>query len=168
MTAVVVRDATQTDLPAISDLYNALISTTTVAWTEEVESLEDRAAWFEERKRAGDPVLVAQEDARVIGFCSFGEFRDNKKWPGYRFTAEITIHVEGEHHGKGVGRALIDELVSRARARGLHVLVAAVDGANAQSVGFHEAMGFRVVARMPEVGWKFGGWLELVFLQRTL
>jgi phosphinothricin acetyltransferase len=76
--------------------------------------------------------------------------------------------VAESHWGTGVGRAIVEALVERARDAGLHVIVAAVDGDNAGSIAFHERVGFTQVARMPEVGHKFGRWLDLVFLQRTL
>ena len=168
-----IRPATPDDLPAIRALYNARIPTTTTAWTEEPESLADREAWFAQRTARRDGVLVAVADGdgptgTVVGFAAYGPFRDDVKWPGYRFTAEHTVHVADEWHGRGVGRALIEGLLDHARAKGLHVMVAAVDGANEGSIRFHERLGFEVVARMPETGFKFGRWLELVLLQRTI
>jgi phosphinothricin acetyltransferase len=164
-----VRDATEADVPAISALYNALVTTTTVAWTETPESLEDRRRWFAARTGVGDATLVAtDEHGLVIGYAAFGPFRDNAKWPGYRLTVEHTIHVDAEWHGRGVGRGLLGELVERATHQGMHVMVGAVDGANEASIRFHERLGFEVVARMPEVGRKFDRWLDLVLLQRRL
>lgn len=162
------RDAVAADLPAILELSNALVLTTTAAWTEEPETIEERRAWFAQRQAAGDAVLVAVEGGEVVGFCAWGPFRDNRRWPGYRFTVEHSIHVREDRQGQGIGRALLEALVERARAAGLHALVAAVDGANEGSVAFHRAFGFEEVARMPEVGRKFERWLDLVLLQRTL
>lgn len=163
---VLIRPATSDDLEAINDLYNALIPTTVIAWTEQTYPMEDRVTWFAARRAAGDPVLVAETHGGVIGYASYAEFRDNQKWPGYRFTAELTIHVAESSHGRGVGRALMTRLIEAARDAGLHVLVAGVDGENDQSILFHKAMGFVEVARMPETGRKFGRWLDLVMLQR--
>lgn len=165
-----VRDATAADVPAILGLYNALIPTTTVAWTEELETLDGVEAWFAAKADRAHPVLVAVDDAsgEVVGYCTYGDFRDVRRWPGYRFTVEHTVHVRGDHHGTGVGRALVEALLERARAAGLHTVVAAVDGANEGSVRFHERLGFEVVARMPELGFKHGRWLDLVLLQRRV
>lgn len=165
---MLVRPATEADLPAINDLYNELIPTTTTAWTEEPMPMAERAAWFAARQEAGDAVLVAEVDSAVVGFTAYGEFRDNKKWPGYRFTAELTIFVDGAVHGQGIGRALMLSLLDAARAQGLHVLVAAVDAETKGSLAFHRAMGFTEVARMPGVGFKFGRRLDLVLLQRVV
>ena len=166
---VQIRDADEADLPAISDLYNALIATTTVAWTETPETIADRRAWFAARTGEGDATVVAvDEDGRVIGYAAFGPFRDNAKRPGYRTTVEHTIHVDAHHHGRGVGRALIEALVVRAQAQRLHVMIGALDGANEASIRFHERLGFEVVARLPETGRKFDRWLDLVLVQRML
>ena len=163
-----VRDATEADLTAIRALYNALVPTTTVAWTEELETAEERAAWFVEQWRLGFPVLVAEDEGTVVGYGAYGWFRMDGRWPGYDRTVEHSVHVAESHWGSGVGRALVEALVGRARAAGLHVIVAAVDGDNAGSIAFHERLGFTEVARMPEVGHKFGRWLDLVLLQRVV
>jgi L-amino acid N-acyltransferase len=163
-----VRDAVEGDVPAIAGLYNALIPTTTVAWSETVQTVDDRLAWFRRQRDRDLPVLVAVVDDAVVGFTAFGDFRGAGLWPGYRFTVEHTIHVDETCWGRGVGRALLDELVGRAVSLGMHVMVAAIDGGNDASIRFHERLGFTVVARMPEVGHKFGRWLDLVLMQRVL
>ena len=165
---MIVRDATVDDLVAISGLYNALIPTSTVAWTEQPETIEERRAWFAARTGDGDATVVAEADGRVVGYAAFGPFRDNAKWPGYRTTVEHTIHVDADHHGAGVGRALMEALVDRARHQGMHVMIGALDGANEASIAFHRRLGFEVVGRLPETGRKFGRWLDLVFVQRML
>jgi len=162
-----IRPASLADAEAISGLYNALVATDTVAWTDEPESVDERRAWIGAQEQRGDPVLVA-DDGEVIGFASFGEFRDSSKWPGYRFTVEHTIHVRGDRWGAGVGRGLMEALFEIARAHGKHVMVGGVDGANDASLRFHERLGFVEVARMPEIGRKFDRWLDLVLVQRIL
>jgi len=166
--SVVVRDCEDADVEASLAIYNELVPTTTVAWTERPVTLEERRAWIVEQRGRGFPVLVAEEDGRIVGVASYGDFRDTAHWEGYRFTVELSIHVTGARRGAGVGRELMATLVRRAREAGLHVLVAAVDGDNVDSIRFHEHLGFVQVARMPEVGLKFGRRLDLVLLQRVL
>jgi phosphinothricin acetyltransferase len=171
---VLIRDATEADMAAVTTIYNALIDTTTVAWTEQHQTLEERLAWFAEQQAEGDTVLVAVDDGRapdrepVVGFAAYGSFRGAGRWPGYRYTVEHTIHLDRSCWGAGVGRQLLEALIGRARGAGMHVMVGAIDGDNIGSIDFHERLGFVEVARMPEVGRKFDRWLELVLMQRIL
>lgn len=166
--AVVVRPAHEGDLDAIRDLFNALIPTTTIAYREHLADDTEIAAWFAGQQAADFPVLVADAGGPVIGYATYGSFRGGARFPGYRHTAELTIHVDAAYHGRGVGRTLIDALVAAARARGIHVLVAGIDADNTASIEFHRRLGFVETARMPEVGTKFGQWLTLVLMQRTI
>jgi L-amino acid N-acyltransferase len=168
MSGVLIRDASEADLRAITNLYNAWIPTHTITWTETLTMLEERATWFERQQVEGWPVLVADVAGEVVGFTALEPCRGEGKWPGYRSTAELSIHVAEASWGHGVGRALIEGLVERACAAGIHVLVAAIDGDNTASIRFHERLGFVEVARMPQVGQKFGRWLDLVLMQRII
>lgn len=164
-----VRPALPDDLEAIGRLYNRLIATDTVTWRDEEASSAELAEWFDRQQAEGNPVLVAEEDLDVVGYVTWGGFRGVGGQPnGYRHSKELTIHVDGAQHGRGVGRALIDALAAEAAVRDVHVLVAGVDAANEGSIRFHEALGFEEVARMPEVGRKFDRWLDLVLLQRIV
>ena len=162
------RPATGDDLPAITAIQNALLGSTTIEWTDEPHTVDDRRAWLERHWRDGHPVIVAEVDGEVVGFAAYDDFRDTSKWPGYRFTVEHTIHVDERRWGSGVGRSLIEALVEHARRAGKHTMVAAVDADNEGSVRFHERLGFVEVGRMPEVGAGQGRWLSLVLLQRSL
>ena len=166
---LLIRDAVVEDMAAVRDIYNALVPTTSIAWTEVPETLREREEWFRNLVREGHPVLVAVDASdEVIGFAAYGSFRGAGRWPGYRHTVEHTIHVREDRWGLGAGRRLLEELIVRARAAGMHVLVGAVDGANDASLRFHERLGFVEVARMPEVGRKFDRWLDLVLVQLVL
>jgi phosphinothricin acetyltransferase len=165
---LIIRDATELDAPTITDLYNASIPGTTITWTEEIDSYEQRASWLEYQRNHKFPVLVADDSGNVVGFASYGFFRGEGKWPGYRLTAEHSIHVQEGYWRRGVGRALMEGLVERAKLAGIHVLVAAIDGDNDVSINFHARLGFVEVARMPQIGHKFGRWLDLVLMQRVL
>ncbi len=159
------RDAAECDLPGLADIYNEVIATSTAVYSSTPVTLEDRRRWWRARLEAGYPVLVAADDSGVIGFATFGDFR---AWPGYRFTVEHTVHVRADRRGGGVGTGLLEALFPRAEALGKHMMIAAVDAANASSIRFHERLGFRQAGCLREVGRKFDRWLDLVFLQRRI
>jgi phosphinothricin acetyltransferase len=166
---MVIRDATELDLPAISGIYNALIDSTTITWTEQHETLEARLAWFARQEQLGYPVLVAEDPATgdVAGFATFGDFRDAHKWPGYRFVVEHSVHVAEPYWSRGVGRRLVLALLDRAAALGKTQMIGGIDGANDASIRFHERLGFREVARLESIGFKHDTWLDLVLMQRS-
>jgi L-amino acid N-acyltransferase len=164
---ITVRDAAFEDLPAIVDLVNVAVDTTTV-YSERRYTIDDRTVWLTARRERGFPVLVAEADGRFVGFGTYGDFRDSIALPGYRTTVEHSVYVVAEHHGDGVGRLLVEALLERARAAGIHVMVGAVDAENEASLRFHQRLGFVEVGRMPEIATKWGRWLDLVLVQRTV
>lgn len=159
-----IRAANAADSAAIASLLNAHLATTTIEWTDVPYRAEEIQKWLDEHEKA----LVAEEQGEVVGVAAFGWFRDAVKRPGYRFTVENTIHVREDRWRSGIGQALMRALIDEAKASGMHTMVAAIDGANESSIRFHEGLGFREVGRMPEVGAKFGRWLDLVVLQLRL
>lgn len=160
-----IEPATPADLPAILAITNDVIATSAAIYADDPATLEERAAWFAARQARGYPVLVARDNAAVLGYASFGDFRP---WPGYRYSVENSVHVRAEARGQGVGGALVAALFPYALACGKHVMIAGVDAANAASLRLHARLGFVQVAEIREVGRKFGRWLDLVFLQRFL
>ena len=160
-----IRHALESDLPGILAIYNDVIASSTAVYTETPSTLEDRRTWWAERTKQGFDVFVAVEGGEVVGFASFGPFRP---WPGYRFTVEHSVHVRADRRGAGVGTALMHEIIAAARRQHKHVLIAGVDAQNAASIQFHERLGFERVAHFRQVGFKFGRWLDLVFLQLML
>ena len=159
---VTIRDATVADLHDVVTIFNQVVTQTTAIYDEHPSTLEQRHLWFESRRAGGFPVLVAELDRQVIGFASYGDWRS--RW-GYRHTAEHSVHVHAEHRGRGVGRALVAALLSRARSAGVHVMIGAIDAANAGSLRFHKRLGFEQVGHYREVAHKFGRWLDLVSVQ---
>jgi len=160
-----IRDARADDIPQVLAIYNHVMATSTAIYREEPATLEAHLDWFRARTAQGFPVLVAVDAAGIAGYASFGDFR---QWPGYRFTVEHSVHVRADCRGQGVGGALMQPLIARATALGKHVMIAGVDAANADSLRFHERLGFVEVAHFREVGFKFGRWLDLKFLQKML
>ena len=162
---MIIRDAVHDDLPAILDIHNDAIRTTTAIWDETEVDLDDRRAWFDGRRSAGLPVLVAERDGGVAGFATYGPWRPKT---GYRFTVENSVYVHPDHRRRGVANALMPELIDRARDSQVHAIVAGIEATNAGSIALHERFGFRQVALLPEVGFKFDRWLDLAYLQLSL
>jgi phosphinothricin acetyltransferase len=160
-----VDDAEAQDLPAITAILNEAIRNTMAIWYAEEKTLAEMQAWFAAKEQAGLPVLVVRDAEGVAGFASYGPFRP---WPGYRYTVEHSVYVRHDARGRGMGKALLEALVLRARDQGLHVMVGGVESGNDASLRLHAALGFRETARMPEVGRKSSQWLTLVFMQKTL
>ena len=162
-----VRVATESDLPGILAIYNEVIDSSTAVYSLELTTLDERRAWFTSRSARGFPIVVATDSGGdVLGFASFADWRG--AWPGYRYTVEHSVHVRNDVRGRGIGRALVESLFPLALGLGKHVMIGAIDAANAASIRFHERLGFQRVAHFREVGHKFGRWLDLVFMQRFL
>jgi len=160
-----IRDATAADLLEIRDIYNSIVLASTAIYNDRPVTLEDRETWWRARLAQSCPVLVAADGTGVLGYASFGDFRP---WPGYRFTVEGTIHIREGVRGQGIGSRLLAELIARARALGKHVMVAGVDSENAASLHFLTSHGFVPAGELREVGFKFGRYLNLNFLQLFL
>lgn len=160
-----VRDAKLHDLPGILEIFNDAIVNTTAVWRDAPEDLAVRRRWFQARQERNFPVLVAAEGDQVLGFGSYGDFRIVD---GYRHTVEHSVYVRGDRRRNGLGRALLQALIDHARALRMHAMIGGIEASNHASLALHVALGFREVARMPEIGCKFGRWLDLVFVQLRL
>ena len=165
MTRVQIRDAVTGDLEMITEIHNDAVVHTTAIWNEEAADVDDRAAWLAERVEGGFPVIVAVDETGVVGFASYAQWRARS---GYRHTVEHSVYVRGDQRGRGIGRMLMETLIERARSADLHVMIAGIESGNLGSIVLHEKLGFAQVGRMPQVGAKFGRWLDLTFLQLTL
>ena len=165
MTPLRVDDATEADLPSILAIYNEVIATTTAVYSEIPATLTDRLDWFRLRRERGFPVLVTKDESGVTGFGSFGDFRT---WPGYKHSVEHSVHVREDRRGQKIGSAIVQELVARAVALNMHVIIGGVDAANEASIRMHEKLGFERAAILREVGRKFDRWLDLQFVVKRL
>lgn len=160
-----IRHARAEDCEAIAGIYNFAVIHTAAIWNDSTVDTENRLAWFYQRGNAGYPVLVAEENGVIIGYASFGDWRS---FEGFRHTVEHSVYVHHQHHGKGIGKALMQALIVQARACGKHVMIAGIESQNAVSIALHHKLGFTISAHMPQVGAKFGRWLDLTFMQLQL
>lgn len=152
----------EADLPQILDIYNEVILHTTAVYDYEPHTLEMRKQWFTVKKEQGLPVFVAEEADRVLGLSSFGPFR---AWAAYQYSVENSVYVAADARGKGIGKLLIPPLIESAKTLKMHTIIASIDATNTASLQLHRYFGFEEVAHFKEVGWKFGKWLDLKFLQ---
>lgn len=164
-TSFSIRHADDVDLPGIMTIYNDAVANTTAIWNETPSDLDGRRAWWRERTAQGFPVLVAVNEDGVAGYATFGPFRPHE---GYRLTVENSVYVRTDLRGLGIAGLMMTPLIEAAEKLGLHAMVAGIEAGNRASIRLHERFGFREVARMPEVGTKFGRWLDLVLMQRML
>lgn len=162
---VIVRDAGEEDLPAILDIYNAAVLNETSIWHDDISDLVERRAWWQSRTAQGFPVYVAEVNGAVSGYGTFGEFRPHQ---GYRFTVEHTIYVASTVQRRGIGSVLLTRLIAEARRTGKHAMIGGIAADNLASLALHQRFGFVETGRMPQIGFKFGRWLDLVFMQKLL
>ena len=159
-----VRSATSSDLPEIEAIHAHHVRTSHAIFDLEPRGVEWRRRWFMERDAARHPVLVAIDDDAVVGFASAGAHRPKE---AYASTVETTIHVAPGSVGRGVGSALYAELLAELDDVGVHRALAAIAVPNEPSVRLHERFGFRRVAHLSEVGWKFERYWDVDWYERA-
>lgn len=164
MSACSIRLANRDEAGVINDIQNHYVVHSTATFLTEPLTLEQRLAWLDGRSPA-HPVTVAQLDGSVVGWGALEIFRNR---PAYRHTAELSIYVHPEWHRRGIGSAILADLLARARALGHHALVGGCCSESTAVIALLEASGFSCVAHFREVGRKFDRWLDVVFLQRLL
>jgi len=162
---ITIRAATEDDLQQILDIYNDAILNTTSVYNYKPHTLEMRREWFHHKQEGNFPVLVAEQEGKVAGFSTYGPFRI---WAAYKYTAEVSVYVHPEHRGKGIAKLLYPPLFDLARRQQLHVLVAGIDANNEVSIRLHRHFGFTEAGLFKQVGYKFGKWLDLFFMQLIL
>jgi phosphinothricin acetyltransferase len=165
LSGLVVREATLADAATIATIYSGYTTGTTVSFETEAVGPEEMAKRMAEVMERGHPWLVAELAGRIVGYAYATLFRPR---PAYRHTAEVTIYLEPEAVGGGIGSELYKELFPRMRALGFHTAVAHISLPNEASVALHESFGFRQAAYLPEVGHKLGRWLDIGIWQAML
>jgi phosphinothricin acetyltransferase len=160
----VIRPARPEDAAAIAAIWNPWIRDTAVTFTTEEKTVAGLQALIEAREPTR-AFLVTETKDGVQGFATYGQFRAG---PGYARSLEHSILLAPTARGQGLGQALMAALTDSARAQGGHVLIGGVSGENPDGAAFHAAMGFTLIARVPEVGFKFGRYMDLLLYQKIL
>jgi len=160
-----IREATFSDISAITDIYNEVILTTNAIYRESKVNPDDRVKWFNQRVDSGFPVIVAEINGEIVGYGAFNDFRFGE---GYSGTVEHSLHVKSENRGNGVGGAIMTQLLAIALKQNRKIMVAGIDSENTRSIEFHKRFGFIETARMPGVAIKHDKRLTLVLMQKDL
>ncbi|GHC37697.1 N-acetyltransferase [Alcaligenes pakistanensis] len=151
---------------AILEILNEAIVNSTALYDYVPRPPEAMASWFASKRSNGFPVVgVVDASGTLMGFASWGTFR---AFPAYKYTVEHSVYVHHAHRGKGLGKILMSELITRARQAQVHVLVGCVDASNQGSIHLHQSLGFTHGGTFKEVGFKFGRWLDAAFYLLTL
>jgi len=159
-----VRPATEADLVAINDIYNHYVLHSTCTYQEALESLEARSEWFRHHDER-HPVLVAETGGEVLGWGSLSAYHPRS---AYRRTVENSIYVHHQHHRRGIGSLLLQELIDRGRALGHRAIIAAIDSEQDISVALHARFHFEEVGRFKQLGYKFNRWLDVIYMELLL
>ncbi len=164
MSNVNLRFAVEADLPQINDIYNHYVSTSTCVWTTHLCTEQERKEWFDSHD-AITPVLVAQQDGRIVGWGALSLFKTACTF--YK-TAENSVYVHHEFQRQGIGKRILCELVHCAQKAGFVSVVAAISSDQAASIALHRTAGFQEVGHLKKVGYKFNIYQDLLYLQLHL
>jgi L-amino acid N-acyltransferase YncA len=166
ITSAQLRDCTEADLPAVQAIYAHHVLHGTASFELDPPDLDEITRRYADVRRKALPYLVAEVDGVVLGYAYANHFRPR---PAYRFTLEDSIYIAPHALGRGVGRTLLPALVAACEDAGCRQLLAIIgDSANVASIGLHAACGFRFSGVIRNSGWKFGRWLDTVYMQRAL
>jgi L-amino acid N-acyltransferase len=151
---------------AILEIFNDAILNSTALYDYKPRASQSMVGWFDVKRAGGFPVIgVEDSDGALLSFGSYGTFR---ALPACKYTVEHSVYVHKDHRGRGLGRVVMQELVAAARQNDLHAMMGAIDATNTGSIMLHERLGFKHVGTLPQVGFKFGRWLDLAFYQLLL
>ncbi|WP_112113944.1 GNAT family N-acetyltransferase [Flavobacterium aciduliphilum] len=153
------------DTPALLDIINEAITNSTALYDYHPRTLEHQQKLFEIQLHKGFPINVAVVNELVVGYGTYSDFRYKD---AYQFTVEHSVYVHQNYKGNGIGKRLLKSLVDSAKAQNKHTIIGVIDAENEESIMFHKLMGFEIVGTIRETGFKFGRWLDSIFMQKML
>jgi phosphinothricin acetyltransferase len=166
MSDYTIRPSRDADVPAITAIYGYHVLQGLASFEEEPPDEAEIARRRGEIVERGLPYLVAERERRVVGYCYAGPFRPRI---AYRFTVEDSVYVEAGEIGRGLGRALLEQVIARCSELGYRQMVAVIGGRETLgSIRLHERLGFAPIGILPAVGFKFGRWIDIIMMQREL
>ena len=166
MASLEIRPTTEADLPFVTGIYEHAVRYGTATFELIPPDLAEMTRRFKALTDGGFPYFVAALDGRVVGYAYAGPYRPR---PAYRFTVENSVYLDPASHRHGIGLKLMQRLIDACEARGYRQMIAVIgDSANAGSIGLHTRCGFDMIGTHPNVGLKFGRWLDTVMMQRPL
>lgn len=160
-----IRPATLADAPQVREVWNSMIRDSLANFSEVEKTPAEVEGAIRDRPEQGFAFFVAEDEGQILGFATYAQFRPG---PGYRFTMENTVALRVAGKGRGLGRALMIAVEDHARAMGAHSMVAGVSAQNPEGLSFHAALGYETTATVPQSGYKWGQWLDLVLMQKFL
>lgn len=161
---LIIRDAVQEDVPVILEIYNDAVRNLAATFDLEEKTLEERMEWFG-HYGGSHPLIVAEVDGKVAGYSSLSMFREKE---AYKSTVELSLYIAEDCRGRGLGKALMEEILRRARQNGFHTVISGITAGNEVSVRLHEYFSFDYIGNFREVGKKFGVWQDVLFYQLLL
>jgi len=158
-----IRPAITTDLRSITEIYNDAILNTTATFDTEIKTMEERKIWFANH---GDlhPIRIAIENDQIIGWASLSKWSDRC---AYDTTVEVSVYVHKNFRGKGIGKKLLEAVTFAGEKAGVHTILSRIVEGNQISIHLHEALGYKHVGVMKEVGKKFGKYLDVYMMQKV-
>jgi L-amino acid N-acyltransferase YncA len=166
MSSLEIRPAAEADLPFITEIYDHAVRYGTATFELIPPDLAEMTRRFSALREGGFPYFAAALEGRVVGYAYAGAYRPR---PAYRFTVENSVYLQPAIHRRGIGLQLMQKLIAECETRGYRQMIAVIgDSANAGSIGMHARCGFQMIGTHPDVGFKFGRWLDTVMMQRSL
>lgn len=159
-----IRIAQAVDMSIVNEIYNYYVKRSTCTFQLEPESIDDRMLWFQSHS-SKCPITVAEISGQIVGWASLSPWNSRC---GYSQTVEFSVYIHHQHHRRGVGRALLGDLIERGKASGYHMLIGGACTEQLASIELQRSFGFEQVACFREVGFKFDRWLDVVYLQLQL